>query len=543
MSEHGYTVSECLEQIANLVAKSLITLDGSAPSGRWRLLETIQAYALEKLADSGEGELVARRCAEYFRDLVGRAMHGSQVLPTVEDMARYGREIDNVRAALDWCFSDVGDSAIGVALTAAYASVWLDLSLVLECRERTERALNCLESESNVHTPLASQLHIALAVALLYTMASVEQLKKSLAKALSTAEGRGDVGTTLEILYVLYGVYHLSSESREAQSTAERFERLALRTGDPALAPITYRFIGNSLHYAGKQREAQQCLERMLDAYVAPTYQRHTFWSRYDLRLQGRAALARVLWLRGLVDQGVFQAKVSLEKARAAGHKGTLGWVLHYGVYPCALMTSDFDAAAQAVAMLKDLSTSPSATLWKNMAHCWEGKLLIRCGEFERGVVLLRTALDTCERTGWTMCYPEFLGALAEGLAGLGRFAEALATMDRALAAAERGGERWFVAELLRTKGELLLHELGDQTLSAAERCFFAALEVAREHGALSWELRVALSLARLRLRQDRPDHARQLLAPVYNRFTEGFKTPDLRSASAMLQSLSSGLA
>jgi predicted ATPase len=128
-------------------------------------------------------------------------------------------------------------------------------------------------------------------------------------------------------------------------------------------------------------------------------------------------------------------------------------------------------------------------------------------------------------------------------LAGLGRHTEALDTMDRALAAAERGGERWFVAELLRTKGELLLHETGDQRVSAAERCFCEALEVAREQDALSWELRVALSFARLRVSQDRRDDARQLLAPVYNRFTEGFETPDLRSASAMLQSLSSALA
>jgi predicted ATPase len=118
MSDQGYTATVLLEQIANLAAKSLVTLDGSTPTGRWRLLETIRAYALEILAESGETEQIARRCAEYFRDLVQPVMHGSQVLPTAEDMARYGREIDNVRAALDWSFSPVGDAAIGVVLTA-----------------------------------------------------------------------------------------------------------------------------------------------------------------------------------------------------------------------------------------------------------------------------------------------------------------------------------------------------------------------------------------------------------------------------------------
>jgi tetratricopeptide (TPR) repeat protein len=367
-------------------------------------------------------------------------------------------------------------------------------------------------------------------------MGPVERIKMVLAKALSAAERLGDVDAMLEILFALCLVYYHCSECREAQSIAERFERLAL--GDPALAPIAYRLTGNTLHYGGKQREAQRYFERMLEAYVAPQYQRHTIWSRFDLRLLGQAALARVLWLRGFVDQGVTQAQASLEGARATDHKPTLCWVIHYGAYPFALMMGDLVAAGEAVAMLMDLATSLSAPFWKTLAACLEGKLLIRRGEFETGSVLLRTALDTCERTGWTICYPEFLGALAEGLAGLGQFAEALVTIDRALATADRGGERWFVAELLRTKGELLLDQARDQSVSAAERCFSEALEVAREQAALSWELRTAVSFARLRVKQDRQDHARQLLAPVYDRFTQGFETPDLRSAKAMLQSL-----
>jgi predicted ATPase len=540
MSDKGHATSVVLEQIANLVAKSLVTLDGSAPAGRWRLLETIRAYALEKLAESGEIEQAARRSAEFFRDLVRPAMHGSQVQPTVDDMARYGREIDNVRAALDWSFSSAGDVEIGVVLTAGYASVWLGMSLVVECRQRIERALTSLESESNVNSSLTMQLHISLVATLLDTMGSVERIKTVLVKALSAAEILGGAGALLQSLFALCLLYQHSGECREAQSTAERFERLALQIEDPALAPISCRLIGNALHYGGRQREAQRLFERMLDACAAPKYQRHTIWSSFDLSLLGQAALARVLWLRGFVDQGVAQAQASFEGAQATLHKPTLCWVIHYGAFPFALIMRDFVAAERAMAMLRDVATSPSEPFWTTLAQSMEGKLLIRRGEFGSGSILLRAALDTCQRTGWTICYPEFLGALAEGLAGLGQFTEALATIDRALASANRGGEVWYVAELLRVNGELLLRGTGDQSISAAERCFSEALEVAREHDALSWELRIALSFARLRVGQDRQDDARQLLAPVYGRFTEGFETPDLRSASAMLESLPS---
>jgi predicted ATPase len=201
-------------------------------------------------------------------------------------------------------------------------------------------------------------------------------------------------------------------------------------------------------------------------------------------------------------------------------------------------MTGDLVAAERAVAMLIDLATSLNAAFWKIVGRCLEGKLLIERGEFGRGTVLLRSALDTCDQTEWRICYPEFMGVLAEGLAGRGQLSEALATIDQALARAERGGERWYIAELLRIKGELLLQLAGDQPIPAAEACLLGAIDVAQEQGALFWELRAAISLARLRMRQDRPDDARQFLAPVYDRFTEGFETADLRAAKALLDDL-----
>ena len=147
------------------------------------------------------------------------------------------------------------------------------------------------------------------------------------------------------------------------------------------------------------------------------------------------------------------------------------------------------------------------------------------------------TTLDARTNSGWLGRFTEYLGILAQGIAGLGQIGKALATVGQALARADRGAERWYVAELLRIKGELLIQEATAQSVSAAEDCFVGAIDVAREQGALFWELRAAMSLARLRVRQDRHYDARQVLSPVYDRFTEGFETADLRCARAILES------
>src|SRR5271154_5491337 len=162
--------------------------------------------------------------------------------------------------------------------------------------------------------------------------------------------------------------------------------------------------------------------------------------------------------------------------------------------------------------------------------------VLIEHGEFEAGTALMVTTLDARTNSGWFGRFTEHLGILAQGVAGLGQIGKALATVDQALARAER----WYVAELLRIKGELLVQEATARSASAAENCFVGAIDVAREQGALFWELRGALSLARLRAAQDQRDEARQVLAPVYDRFTEGFATADLRATKAMLDALPS---
>jgi predicted ATPase len=166
--------------------------------------------------------------------------------------------------------------------------------------------------------------------------------------------------------------------------------------------------------------------------------------------------------------------------------------------------------------------------------------LLVERGEYAQGLLVLRDAFETCDRTGWHISYAEFKGALALAFAGTGRLDEALIALDDAMAAAGEGadGHGWYAPELLRIKGEVLLQQAADQSTLAAEDCFNQAAQMAREQGALFWELRVALSVARLRVSQGRHHEARAPLASVYDRFTEGFATADLQAARTLLEGL-----
>ena len=188
--------------------------------------------------------------------------------------------------------------------------------------------------------------------------------------------------------------------------------------------------------------------------------------------------------------------------------------------------------------MLHKRAANLYSALWNIVGVCLEGKLLIARREFFQGVALLRNALDSSERSGWTFCYPEFMCGLAEGLGGLAQYPQALDTVDRALAFADSTFERWYVPELLRLKGILVLREAHDKCHMRARDCFEEALIVARTQGALFWELRAATCLARLHAGLNNSKEARKVLVRSFSRFTEGFETPDMRAAQELLDSL-----
>jgi predicted ATPase len=533
-ASHDLAVPEVVERVAHLVAKSLVVVELSGAVTRYRLLETTRAYALEKLSESGELDQLARRHAEYFRDLFERAETERETRSTDEWLAVYGRQIDNVRTALDWAFSAHGDASIGVALTAAAVPLWFQQSLLVECGGRAERALASLGPRPGRDARREMQLSAALLVSLMHTKGAAPDTIADWTTVLEIAEGLADTEYQLRALWGMWHFRISRGEFRAALELAEAFSDRVARAANPADRSVGERLMGASLHYLGDLANARRHLEHMLSHYVAAARQSHTIRFQYDQPSVARMILARILWMQGFPDQARQAAWHNVEGARAIDHALSVCGALEVA-WLVEIWSGDWAAADRSVVTLLDHSARHALAVWHARGRCLSGAVLIRRGEVDEGLERLRTTLDELRETSFVPYYPVIFGMLAEGLAGVGQVAQALATIDEALTKSERDEELWWIAELLRIKAELLLLAEGPGAASAAEEQFQQALAWAREQGALSMELRCATGLARLWHRQGRIEPGRELLAPVYGRFTEGFGTADLRAAKMLL--------
>jgi predicted ATPase/DNA-binding winged helix-turn-helix (wHTH) protein len=288
-----HTAVDAATGIASLVAKSLVTLDKSDTGSRWYLLETIHAYASERLVAHREFDRAAQHRAAYFCALFAGARSDSGRRFSDPEWQRGVREIDNVRAAIDWCFSSSADTALGIELTAVYAPVWLHLSLMQECRERCERALRALEPDALSRPRLQMWLQIDLAASLFDTMGSGSQARQLLTEAFAVAETLGDLDAQAAALANLVPNFLFQAEPSKARVTAERLGGIASEIGDPAVIGITDRLMGIALVMLGRPREGRAFLEKSLEA--RPSAPARIRWYPADHRAPARAFLARAV--------------------------------------------------------------------------------------------------------------------------------------------------------------------------------------------------------------------------------------------------------
>ncbi len=533
MSDASIPAPSVEEGIASLIAKSLISTHG-ASGCRFRLLETTRAYALGKLEEEGETGQVARRHAKVFRDLVSRQSFESQARPTTDDHARYAEEIGNVRSALDWAFSPNGDAAVGAVLTAAYVPVWLRLALIQECRGRVEQALASSGSRSDPHVTM--RLNAALAAALLYTTkGAAPEVAAAWTNVLAIADRLGD---TDHLMWAEWGLWNYRLNRGDFQQSLSIAQRFRASAADPADLAIGDRMAGISFHFVGEQVRARRHLESVLTRQVDSAAGSRMIRIQYDQKLAARAYLPRVLWLQGFPDQAMRAAESVVRDAIEAGHALTICLALSQAACPAALLTGDLMAATRFVAMLDDSADSHALELWRTERLCHDGILRVMRGDAAAGLAIFRTAAAELLGNNTGMNHTGLLTGMASALTGTAEFAQGLALSADALARCEHDHELWCLPELLRARAEFLLRSEAVNAATEAESLLQRSLDGARRQGALSWELRTATSLARLRVAQGRPDEAGRVLAPIRDRFTEGFDTVDLRRATAMLGSL-----
>ena len=356
----------------------------------------------------------------------------------------------------------------------------------------------------------------------------------------------GDTAQLVRVLYGLWGFHVNRAEHRTARALGEQLLALAERMSDPAALLAAHNALGTTLIFLGELALARTHLEESIALGDAQKPQSRSLAALMVPRVANYTYAAWPLWLLGYPDQALQRTRESLTLARELANPFSLAvaviWaaVLHDFRREDALV-QEYAAATQA------LSTEQGFATFAAGAIILQGWALVRRGAVDRGVTQMIEGLRAWREAGSDL-FQYWHALIAEGHARNGHVAKGLAQLDEGFAVIEKSGEVMWEPELYRLKGELLLKARSPDNHSGpegppdpieAEICFQRALQIARQQGAKSLELRAAMSVSRLWSRQDRREEARQLLADIYGWFTEGFDTGDLRDAKALLRELS----
>jgi len=533
-SGDGLSASETIEAIDNLVTKSLI-----APSGartlRYRLLDTTRTYALGKLTEFGEARRFARRHAEYFRDVFVRAESETSV-PLPDWLSAFGAELDNLRAALDWAFSPDGDAQLGIALTAGAVTLWVRLSLFAECRERARTALAALGDNADGGERMRMQLLAALGWSLMYGEGRAREARPILEATLELADRLDDQDFRLRALWGLCIDQFNNGEFGKARALADRFANAAASSSDKADLMLADRLMAVALHYLGEQTDARVRIERVNGSLHVLAEKPKIF--PLDLRISTQYFRARILWLQGFADQALELAARNIEEGRANGHALTFCSVLGQSACLIAFLAGDFDAADRYGAELLGHTERHAIRLWGLWARAFNAMVIAKRGNLEASLPLLR---DELSRAGDARFLPRFLPLLGELAASFGEANQVdrgLDVIENVLTRCNDRQERWYLPELIRIKGELMLKEAPHSP--AAEACFHEAIDIAAKQGARFWELRCAISIARFRIGLGRSAEAVEILENVCGPLTQRSHIADMRIARDLIAQLRS---
>ncbi len=364
---------------------------------------------------------------------------------------------------------------------------------------------------------------------------STPEMARASTRALELCRQLDETARIFPVLYGQWVYYFAGGDVAKSCAMAADFLDLAERQQDQIPRMMGHRIVGAAAMFHGEHSVCRAHNEQSLAEFDPNKHASLASGYGQDLGAAILSYLSMSLCLLGYPDQAVVRGREALARARAVEHANTLAYTLwHVGTFLWWLL-DDSDELRQATEEMLTVAAEPRMPIWTAAAMPFRGEVSRRSGKADSGLAKIEEGLAVATELRFGLSEPVSQLFRGQALHDLGRTDEALQAIAKGLARAERRGEHWIEPELLRVQGELSLHQ-GDP--ADAEVSFQAAIALAEQQDAKWWKLRTATSLARVWLDQGRHDDALDLLAPVYNWFTEGFDTRSMKEAKALLDEL-----
>jgi predicted ATPase/DNA-binding winged helix-turn-helix (wHTH) protein len=543
------TQAQVATVIASLTDKSLLSPSMLNGSGHLRLLDSTRTYTSAKLAESGELNAVSRKLAEYLiaqlsrsnerenerqptdRDLIGDySMRPALVWALSE--AGEGERVCNMRTALAWAFSDAGESELGVRLAALAAPHLLELSLLDECHRWCQAALLLVGPYEGSATHLI--LQEALAISALLTRSNGNEIRNSIERALHLARALNDHDRELGLLSGLHIFMIEIGDSHGAVEVSRRSIKLARSVDSPAGIVMSEWMLGCAYFLAGDQAGALRHIEEGFKQAAARGVTKVDKYG-YGHRTRALIVLARALWLSGAADRAAQVARQAVEEAEQNEQPVNVFVAELLYASTVFLWRGDVEEsealASRLIQYVSRYSFGPHVAL--SIALSAEVALLRR--EFQTAANRFREALGILHGEGRLLLTTILSRSMSEALLECGEILEAEAMIAAALERAEARHESFDMPELLRTRAQIGIVS-GQLDPRAAKTMLRHSIELANSQGALSLELRSSMALGALLASEEETEGAYATLVEVYERFTEGYETHDLREARQLIE-------
>jgi acyl-coenzyme A thioesterase PaaI-like protein len=486
----------------------------------------------------GELQKYSQRHAEYYKGLF------EQIEDEREKRSIPPAHVDNVRAALEWCFGGNGSLAIGVGLAAVATPVFLAMSLLPECHGWSERAIRALDDVTRGGSE-EMNLQTSLGVSSMHVHGESDAARAALSRSLTIAEARGDVLNQVGLLGMLSMFDVRDGDFKRSLHFARLSSAVGGTVQGSAAMALANSILGRALQFVGDHGGSRRGLEASFH-YWSRSQQTGEVYLGLDHHILVGIGLARNLWLQGhpaqateRVRQTIREAERKDHPAREAerkDHPASLGLALSWapGLF---LWTGDLQSADEHSNWLLSHAESHSLRPYLAVARGYRGSLAIGRGDARTGVEDLENCLDQLHAMRYRMLNTGFELALVQGLMTIGLYGKALALINETISLVEANGDLVDMPEAPRVQGNVLL-SMPKRSPGEAEMCFVQSLDRSRRQGARSWELRTAVDLAALWAAQGQPEPARAVLEPIFDAFQEGLDTADLTAARRLLATL-----